>query len=553
MSATEILVQLVGSVALLLWGLRMVQTGFSRGFGAELRQIVQVNTSNRLRAFFAGLAVTMLVQSSTATALITSTFARHGLVTLTASIAIILGADVGTTLVAQLLSFDLKLLPFVLVAFGLVMHRRSVRLRYRQLGRAAIGLGLMLFALKFILLSAEPLRSSPVLADVLASLKSEPLLAVAVAALLAWVTHSSLATVLLISSLAAAGTVPISLGLTLVLGANIGGTVAPVLATLNSGITARRVTLGNAALKTGAVMIWLPFVPMISQASADAGLSGARLMVDAHMVFNLLLALVFLPLVGVLGAMLERFVSEPPEAETALGPRYLDAALMDTPVLALNAASREVLNMATHVETMLSGVQTALDGADKSWISNLSATDELVDQYYEEIKFYVTGLTKQEMNGAETMRATEILLFATNMEHIADIVENILGLAERKTGENLMFSNEGKAEIEELHARVLANLNVATGVFMTGDVAVARHLLVEKISVSKLQHLLTQNHMERLRLGLPESIATSALHLDILRDLRRVHSHITAVAYPVLDAAGELRKSRLRKPAKQAD
>ncbi len=550
MSATQTLLNLVGSVALLLWGLRMVQTGFSRGFGAELRRIVQDNTSNRVRAFFAGLMVTLFVQSSTATALITSTFARHGLVTLTGAIAIILGADVGTTLVAQILSLDLSSMPFVLLLVGLVLHRRGKSQRTRQLGRVAIGLGLMLFALRFILAAAEPLRQSPVLADILLSLQNEPVLAVLVAGLLAWVTHSSLATVLLISSLVASGTVPPVLGITLVLGANLGGTVAPILATMDSGIVARRVTLGNAALKAIAVILWLPFVTTVAEFSARFGLSPGRVVVDFHLLFNLLLALVFLPLVGVIGAQLERFVTQPSEPGDTSGPRYLDDALIDTPMLALNAASREVINMATHVETMLRGVEDALSGTDIDMIARLSETDEVVDQYYEEIKFYVTDLTKQEMSEGETMRATEVLLFTTNLEHIADIVENILGRAERRIAENLEFSDEGKQEIAELHKRVVANLNLATGVFMTGEAAAARRLLEEKTAVSKLQHTLTHNHMERLRLGLPETIATSALHLDILRDLRRVHSHITAVAYPVLEAAGELRKSRLKKVPK---
>ncbi len=547
MGATETLMQIIGSVTLLLWGLRMVQTGISRGFGTELRQIVQANTGNRLRAFLAGLVVTMLVQSSTATALITSTFARHGLVTLVAAIAIILGADVGTTLVAQLLSLDLSLLPFILTFLGFVMHRTAKSLRYRQLGRVLIGLGLMLFALRFILLSAEPLRQSVVLQDILVSLESEPILAVLLVAVLAWITHSSLATVLLISSLVSSGVVPLILGVYLVLGANLGGTIPPIIATLKSGIVARRVTLGNAAIKTIAVIVLMPFAGLIEQTARQLGIGPERLVIDFHMAFNFGLALVFLPIVGFVGTQLERFVKEPDVPESEDGPRYLDDALIDTPVLALNAASREVLNMATHVETMLRGVSTAMESTEKAPIEQLRSHEDVIDQYYEEIKFYVTQITKQEMSNSETARAAEILLFTTNLEHIGDIVENLLTISERRVSENLVFSDDGQAEIEELHSRVVANLNLATGVFMSGEASVARMLLEEKISVNKLQANLTQSHMERLRDGTPESMTTSRMHLDTLRDLRRVHSHITAVAYPVLEQSGELRKSRLRK------
>lgn len=547
MGATETLMRIIGSVALLLWGLRMVQTGISRGFGTEMRSIMQANTGNRFRAFLAGLVVTMMVQSSTATALITSTFARQGLVTLTAAIAIILGADVGTTLVAQLLSLDLSLLPYILVLVGFVMHKTAGSQRYKQLGRVAMGLALMLFALRFILLSAEPLRQSVVLQEILMSLAGEPLLAVLVMAVLAWITHSSLATVLLIASLMSSGAVPPMLGVYLVLGANLGGAIPPIVATLSSGIVARRVTIGNAAIKALGIIAVMPFAALVVRGLTDLGIAPENLAVNVHMGFNMMLALVFLPIVGIVGAQLEKFVQEPEASEAEAGPRHLDEGLIETPVLALAAASREVLNMATYVETMLRGVSTAIETTEKAPIKQLRNCEDVIDQYYEEIKFYVTGVTKQEMTNAETLRAAEILLFTTNLEHIGDIVENLLSISEQRISENLVFSEVGLAEIEELHARVVANLNLATGVFMSGEVSVARMLLEEKTSVNKLQYRLTQNHLERLRDGAPETITTSAMHLDTLRDLRRINSHISAVAYPVLEQAGALRKTRLKK------
>ncbi len=547
MGATETLMRIIGSVALLLWGLRMVQTGISRGFGTEMRSIMQANTGNRFRAFLAGLVVTMMVQSSTATALITSTFARQGLVTLTAAIAIILGADVGTTLVAQLLSLDLSLLPYILMLVGFVMHKSADAQRYRQLGRVAMGLALMLFALRFILLSAEPLRQSTVLQEILMSLESEPLLAVLVMAVLAWITHSSLATVLLIASLMSSGAVPPMLGVYLVLGANLGGAIPPIVATLSSGIVARRVTIGNAVIKALGIIVVMPFAALVADALMDLGIAPENLAVNVHMAFNMMLALVFLPIVGIVGAQLEKFVQEPESTEADTGPRHLDDGLIETPVLALAAASREVLNMATYVETMLRGVSTAIETTEKVPIAQLRTCEDVIDQYYEEIKFYVTSVTKQEMTNAETLRAAEILLFTTNLEHIGDIVENLLSISEQRISEKLVFSEVGLTEIEELHARVVANLTLATGVFMSGEESVARMLLEEKTSVNKLQYRLTQNHLERLRDGAPETITTSAMHLDTLRDLRRVNSHISAVAYPVLEQAGALRKTRLRK------
>lgn len=547
MSATQILIHLLGSVALLLWGLRTVQTGINRGFGSMLRDLVQRNTDNRIKAFFAGILVTILVQSSTATALITASFARSGFVTLVAGLAIILGADVGTTIVAQVLSLDLSALPYALFFVGFLVNKISTNRQGRQLGRVGMGLAMMLFALRFIVQAVEPIQQSEVLQDIFGALQGEPLLAVMVAAIIALMTYSSLATVLLIASLVFSGAIPVDLGVLLVLGANLGGTLPPVFSTLQSGVIARQITAGNAVAKGMMVLIFVPFAAYIPAWMDAINLGGPRLVVNFHMAFNVFVALTFLPLVGVLSHVLERWIIDKTPEEDVVGPRFLDSSLIENPMLALNAASREAINMASHVEDILRKTRTALDGATVKEIAEFASIDDVIDRYYEGIKIYVTTVTRQEMSDAETLRAAEVLLFVTNLEHIGDIAENILGMAASKSKAGLSFSDEGWTELLQLHSKVSDNLNLATGVFMSSDVSVARALLEEKRVIGKLQSKLTENHMERLRNGTQDSIATSSLHLDIIRDLRRVHSHITAVAYPVLEAAGVLRKSRLKK------
>ncbi len=547
MSATAVLFHLIGAVCLLLWGLRMVQTGISRGYGVQLRQVIKKNTGNRFSAFGAGLAVTILVQSSTATALITSSFARNGFITLTAAIAVMLGADVGTTLVAQVLSLDLSILPFLLMITGFIVYKVSDVLHIRQLGRVAIGISLMLFALSFIRQSVEPLKQSEILASLFASLETEPILAILVAALLAWIMHSSLAAILLISSLVTAGTITLNLGMVLLLGANIGGTIPAVIATLGSGILARRITIGNCAMKIFGVLCCLPFIDQLTSLLSGLSASEQRIIIDFHTLFNLCLGLLFLPLVPLVKNLLERFLVSDEEEEKAVQTKFLDQSIINTPALALNNASREVLEMIRHVEEMLEGVMVVLVDNDLDKIEKLSDIDDTVDELYEQIKFYVISVSREEMSSKESNRAAEILLFTTNLEHIGDIVENILTIARKRAIEHLAFSEQGLAEIETLHKAVTANLDLATSVFMSGEIKIAREMLKQKIEINKLQGTLTQNHLDRLRKGQPDSIATSALHLDILRDLRRIHSHITAVAYPVLDNAGELRKTRLKK------
>ncbi len=547
MGATETLIQLLGAVALLLWGLFMVHTGITRGFGAQLRHAVQRGVANRFRAFLAGMGVTMVMQSSTATALIVASFAGRGLIEAAPAFAVMLGADVGTTLVAQVLSFDLSFLSPLLLIVGVVMHKTLKRTVHRQIGRSAIGLGLMLLALTLIVHTSEPMREAPVLRVLFAAMSDEPLIALLLAAILTWLAHSSLAVVLLVMSYASAGVIPVPLALVMVLGANLGGVLPPIVATLGEGTLARRVTFGNAAFKLIGVAVCLPMIELLPGWVAGWEETAARQVVNFHTAFNLGVAVVFILLVPVAARIAARLLPPDGERDAAERVRFLDPTAIDTPAVALSCAAREVLHMAETVERMVNGIALFLRRPDADAMAKLIDMDNVVDRQYEDIKLYVTKIARHEVDAQEGHRIAEILSFATNLEYVGDIAENLLEKLLTKARKQLRFSEEGMAELADLHGQAAANLNLAMAVFMSGDVAVARRLVRAKRHVSALERRYAESHMERLRQERPESIETSGLHMDMLRDLRRIHSHITAVAYPVLEAAGELRKSRLKK------
>ena len=546
MSATESLMRLIGSVALLLWGLYMVRTGITRAFGSELHRIVGRAVSNRISAFLSGIGVTLIVQSSTATALIISSFAARGVIALPAALAVMLGADIGTTLVAQVLSFDLSLMPYILVLVGLILHGPKRSSKTRQLGRAVFGLGLMLLALSLIVQTSEPLRNSVILQEVFASIGSEPMIAILMAALLTWVSHSSLAIVLLVMSFAVGGVINIDLAFLLVIGANLGGVIPPIIATLSEGDLARRVTLGNAGFKIIGAIAFLPFVGLLPELLSRISDDPARLIVNFHTLFNFTLAFIFVPLVPVAARLWERIIQPSNGSTDDDQPKFLDENSIHTPVLALACATREVGRMAETVDTMLRGVSECLRTDDYSNVDELIELDDRVDTLYDEIKSYVTRVSRQEIDQAESDRAVEILMFTTNLEHMGDIIESLLGALARRSKKEISFSKEGLADLLELNQKLIANLTLAINIFNSGDVALARQLIKDKARVNKLQGQFVQNHLERLKDGKIESVATSSLHMDVLRDQRRIHSHITAVAYPILEQAGKLRKSRLK-------
>ena len=547
MHGSELLLTLLGGVTLLIWGVRMVRTGLTRAFGAPLRSVLNKASKNRLTAFGAGVGVAGVLQSSTPTALLIGSFAGRGLVALPVALAIMLGADVGTTLVAQVFAFDIKWLWTVATISGVVLFSASHGDRSKNLGRIAIGVGLMLLALSVLGTVSGALRDSPSVTMLLTALGTEPAIAVMVAAVLTWVSHSSLAVILFVLSLAAGGVIGPVLALALVLGANLGGAVAPLTALAGSPVTARRVPFGN-LLARGAIGIALvPFLPwavtLMGYISDDPG----RLVLNFHTGFNILVAIVFLPLLTPLAQFVTWMLPVPADTPDRAVPHHLENSVLDTPSEALGCAMRETLRVGDIVLDMLRKSLTAIEGNDLRIVKELEWADDDVDALHEAIKLYLIRASKNELDDEESRRYVEILTFTTNLEHIGDTIDkNLMDLAHKKIKKRYSFSPEGLAELKRFHARVVDNMRLALNVFATRDVTLARRLLMEKTVMRVKEFEASDRHFARLKAGRAESIETSAIHLDIIRDLKRINSHLTAVAYPILEAAGELRESRLR-------
>lgn len=547
MEATRVLLQLIGSVALLLWGVRMVRTGVSRAFGAELRRLVALSSRNRGTAFASGVVATTLLQSSTATALIIGSFAGRGLIELPAALAVMLGADVGSTLAAQLLAFDVKWFWAVFVAGGFALFSSREGEKARGAARAVIGLGFLLLALQELGLAAAALRESWTVRVVLGAVGGEPLIALAIAAALTWAAHSSLAIVLFVMSLAGGGVIPLPVALVLVLGANLGGAFAPWVALSGAPPAARRVPLGNLVMRGVVGLAVLPFVGLAAEELTRFVADPARGVVLFHTAFNLGVALVGLPFVGVLARLLQRWGTEAPSAADEGRPRHLEASVLDTPSEALACAMRETLHMGDRVAAMLRDVLPAIEGNDPKLVKDIEKADDVVDRLHEAIKLYLVEASKAEMSDEESRRFVEILTFTTNLEHIGDIIDkNLAELAAKKIRKQLSFSPEGLAEIRAFHGRVTETMRLAFNVFATRDVGLARRLFADKSSTRAAERDATESHFTRLKDGRPESLETSGIHLDIIRDLKRIHGHLVAAAYPILEAEGELADTRLK-------
>jgi phosphate:Na+ symporter len=541
------LLNLLAAVALLVWGTYLVRTGILRVFGANLRHVLARSIATRPAAAMAGLGVTALVQSSTATALIVSSFVGQGLVTLATALAVMLGADVGTSLMTVVFSFDLSWLSplFIFVGVVLFITRQSTPLG--RFGRVLIGLGLMLLALRLVSESTSIIVRSPAVRTMLSSLTSDILLEITVGAVLSVLAYSSLAIVLLTATLAASGVIPIEVALGLTLGANLGSGLLAVLATANSTVEVRQVPIGNLVFKSVGVLLAAPFVGMWLRYLKPYLPEPATVVVLYHLVFNVLIAFIFLGLTHVVARWVEQWLPKPDRSMVGGRPHHLDPSALATPSLAIANAAREALHQADVVETMLLGMLRVIKENDLRTAEELRKMDDTVDQLYSAIKYYLTKISREALGDEESRRWTDIISFTINMEQIGDIIERILlDIEDKKIKKARSFSDAGMAEICELHARLVDNLRLGMSVFLNGSVRDAQKLLEEKARFRDLERAYAGTHLTRLTENTVQSIETSSLHLDLISDLKRINSHICSIAYPILDSAGALSPTRFR-------
>ena len=548
MDATLTLVDLAGAIALLIWGVHMVQTGITRAFGPQLRRILGYALGNRFKAFLAGLGVTSILQSSTATGLMVTAFAAGGLVDLVPALAVMLGANVGTTLIVQVLSFDVSRVSFLFVLIGVFMFRRGGVTRTRDLGRVGIGLGLMLIALQHLFTMITPYEDVPSLRMLLGAITTDPLIDILLAAGLTWAAHSSVAVVLLIMAFAAQAVVPPHAAFALVLGANLGTALNPLL---ESGVggdpAAKRLPIGNLINRIVGCALALAFLNWIGPALVTIEPDAGRAVADFHTGFNIVLALLFFPLLKPFARLLVRLLPARVDTADPAQPIYLDRAARETPSIALAGAAREALRMVDVFEAMLRGALDSLNRGDRKRVAETARMDNVLDRLDTAIKEYLTSLDTDALDETDHGRLAEILAFTTNLEHAGDIVEkSLMPLAAKRIKRGVSFSQAGREEIREMIERLISNARAAAAVFMTEDPRAARQLLGEKEVFREIEARTTEEYFGRASAGRAETIEMSKLLLDIVRDLKRVNAHLAAAAYPILEGRGELLPSRLK-------
>ncbi len=543
MTEAWLLLELAGYAALLLWGLHMVQSGILRAYGSRLRQRLGVGLANRRRGFLAGLAVTAVLQSSTATAFMVTSFCAGGAVALVPGMAAMLGANVGTALMVQVLSFDVSALAPLLILAGVVAFRSSEQSRRRDLGRVSIGLGLMLLSLHMMVVVMAPVEGSPALRGVLNALADLPLPNLLVAAVIAWAMHSSIAGVLFIASLHATGVIGPDAAIAMVVGANIGSALNPVLEGDRSEWARLRVPVGNLANRLIGGVIVLAALPWATQAMTSIDPSPARLVANTHLAFNVVLAVAAMPLLPAFARLLERLLPDADAAGDPAAPRYLDEAALRTPPVALANAEREALRQADAIEDMLRAIATGFRTEDRDLGKRIARLNEVVDRLNRAVQVYLAALRPDLLGQEDARRVTEIRAFALNLESAGDVLDRSLSrVAAKWAKDGAGLDAAMKDSIQAMHARALDQLKLAVAAFMREDAAAARQLIEEKERMRIEEAEAAQSFSLETEAG---AIAARAVVLEVVRDLKRVGGHLAATAHPLLERIGALRPSRL--------
>ena len=557
MTGSIVLLHLAGAVALMLYATRLVKTGVERGYGDLLRLRLRATMRNPVMAVLAGTGLAIALQSSTAVTLLVGSFAGSGIVSGVAGQLAVRGAEIGSALVVKLLTFDLSLLVPLCLVTGTTLFMATAQHKYRQIGRIVIGIGLLILSLRMIGESAEPLRESDLMPLIVEHFSNDPITAYLIAAAITWAFQSSIAAVLLMATLAGRGLITPELGLVLVLGVNLGSSLIAPMLTRGAEPGVRVVPIGNLLMRGAGSLLMLILVMVFQPDPTFLGASASDRIVNAHILFNVLILLAGLPLAGLVYRLSERIVAIGASGQGADDPgppeeiSALDEAALDKPPLALANATREVLRICGTIDAMLARIITLYEGASEAEISALADMDDQVDRRHGAVKLYLARIARNSLSDEQAIRSQELLSASVRLEQVGDIItRNMLIHVRKKNRLGLSFTPEGWRELRAFHRTVLTNARMAFNVLVSHDVETAQQLVREKDRLRDMERKSSQNHFNRLRDGSLPSIETSAIHLDTIRDLKEINSLLTTIAYPVLEERGMLSRSRLKAEAK---
>ncbi len=525
---------LFGGLAIFLYGIGLARESLQLVAGARLRQIIATFTENRLLGVFSGTAVTVFLQSSTATTVMLVSFVSTGLMSLGQAMSVTLGAGVGTSVTVQIVSFKVDHLALLAVALGFAIRFFSKRRRARYVGQLILAFGFIFFGMHLMGQATLPLKEAGFFQALITYLGNNPLVAVLVGAVFTTVVQASVATIGLLISLSLSGSMTLAVAVPVMIGANVGTGLSSILIGVGASAEGKRVVMANLAYKVVAAVAVLlllhPFMDLTRWTSDDL----AHQIANAHTLFNIFAALLFLPFTNLAARTLERLY-HPVAPGQSFGPRYLDRRALDTPALAFAHATREFLRAADIAQEMLVDTIRVFESSDVDLLADIESRDDQIDILNNQIKLYLARLTQRDLGPDQAEQELELITLSNYVENAGDVItKNILPLAQKMISGGLSFSEDGWKEIRDLHGKVCENFDLAIAAYSARDETIARKVQRHRANFERIEAELRQAHLARLHKAVPATFETSAIHMDLITYLDRVNQHVCRLAASAL-------------------
>ncbi len=547
-SWTMLTIGLIGGLAFFLYGIETMSDGMKKSTGNQMRSILAALTKNRLVALAVGAFVTMVIQSSSATTVMLVCFVRAELMTFSQSLGVILGADIGTTITAQLIAFKLTDYALVMVAFGFGLRLFGKSQRIQSIGDILLGFGILFYGMKMMSDAMKPLRAYPDFINMMKGLEN-PLLGIFIGTIFTALIQSSSASIGVVIVLAQQGFITLEAGIPIIFGANIGTCVTATLASIGTSREAKRVAVAHVLFKVGGILLFIGWMPQFADTITaitdkfDAGT--ARQIANAHTVFNVSIGLLFLPFVGFFARLTYRFFPYL-QVEKGVIPVvwHLDDSMLSTPALAIDLSRSEMARMIKIIKRMHFAVIHPL-------LSNIAKEDEIfpqlsllegvamrkrkIDFLESKTRDYLLQISREKLDDEQAIEISSMLPVLNDLRRIADIITRVMmPLIERKKALNLDFSDEGRKELIEYHAKVGKQLTRLEKVINRGTIKLAKKVKKRKSRYSTLDANYREKHIKRMLERRTESIETHRIHMAMMDAIKQVNIYTASIAEQLL-------------------
>lgn len=531
--AQEIVFGILGGLGLFIYGIREMSEGLHKASGQKMRKVLHSLTGGPKRSVLVGAGVTCLVQSSSATTVMVVGFVNAGLMTLTQSLGVIFGANIGTTVTAQLIAFKLTDYALPTIGIGMIMLLAAKRKVYKNIGEFLLGFGILFLGLKILTDVVKPLGASPVFNEILIRFGDNPILGIIAGAVVTAIFQSSSVTTGMILGLSLAGLIDLKEALPLVLGCNIGTCVTAVIASVGANIGAKRAAVAHVVFNVVGVLIFLPllgpFMALVSMTSSDI----TREIANAHTLFNVINTLIFVPFIPLFAKLLTRFVKGEEEEEVEYLPKYLEKHLLNTPPIAIEASVKEIVRTLGLTKKMVETSMHSFFNNDLGHLDKVTRREEAVDSLREAITDYLVRLMQNEL-GQEESKKIPVLIHATNdVERIGDHAENLRDLAEQKIENRLPFSQAALEELKRMQGEVIKMIDCSVRALGNNDVNEAKFIIEQECQINTMRNRLRNNHTKRLEES-GCSVLSGVVFLDIISNFEKIGDHLNNIAQAVV-------------------